>query len=99
KAVAADPTNAKTILAKSPKFRGYFAKDGSYAGRFKAQSRVLNAALAKLPPDLIDTTSPDVTVADLFRIIEVDLPGTNHEHVIGSTTDVKVGALADALTA
>ena len=26
KALAADPQNAKTILAKSPKFRGYFAK-------------------------------------------------------------------------
>ena len=99
KAVAADPKSARTTLAKSPKFRGYFAKTGSYATRFKAQSRVLNAALAKLPPDLIDTTSPDVTVADLFRIIEVDLPGADHEHVIGSTTDVKVGALADALNA
>ena len=99
KALAADPKSARTILAKSPKFRGYFAKGGSYATRFKAQSRVLNAALARLPPDLIDTTSPDVTVADLFRIIEVDLPGTDHEHVIGSTTNVKVGALADALNA
>ena len=99
KALAADPMNAKTILAKSPKFRGYFAKGGAYAARFKAQSRVLNAALAKLPAQWIDTTSSDVTVADLFRIIQVDLPGTDHEHVIGSTTDVKVGALADALAA
>jgi hypothetical protein len=99
KALAADPKNAQTILAKSPKFRGYFAKGHSYAARFKAQSNVLNAALSKLPPEWIDTTSPDVTVADLFRIIEVGLPGTDHEHVIGSTTNVKVGALADALTA
>jgi hypothetical protein len=99
KALAADPKNAKTILAKSPKFRGYFAKDGSYAKRFTTQSKVLNAELAKLPSQWIDTTSSDVTVADLFRIIQVDLPGTGHEHVIGSTTDVKVGALADALTA
>ena len=36
KALAADPQNAKTILAKSPKFRGYFAKDRSYAARFTA---------------------------------------------------------------
>jgi len=99
KELAADPTNAKTILAKSPKFRGYFAKGGAYASRYTAQSKVLNAALAKLPSQWIDTTSPDVSVADLFRIVQVDRPGTDHEHVIGSTSDVKAGALADSLTA
>lgn len=99
KALAADPKNAKAILAASPKFRGYFAKDGAYAKRYKAQTKRLNAALAKIPSQWRDTTSPDVVVPDLFRIIEVDRPGVGHEHIIGSTADVKVGALADALTA
>ena len=29
----------------------------------------------------------------------MSLPGVSHEHLIGDTTNVKVGALADALTA
>jgi len=99
KALTADPKNAKTILAASPKFRGYFAKGGWYASRYTSQAKKLNAALAKLPSQWRDLTAPGVVVPDLFRIIEVDRPGVSHEHLIGSTTDVKVGALADALTA
>ena len=59
----------------------------------------MNATLAKLPSQWRDLTSSDVVVPDLFRIIEVDRPGASHEHVIGDTTNVKIGALADALTA
>ena len=99
KALTADPKNAKAILAASPKFRGYFAKGGWYATRYTTQAKKLNAALAKLPPQWRDLTSSDVVVPDLFRIIEVDRPGVSHEHLIGSTTNVQAGALADALTA
>ena len=59
----------------------------------------MKAALAKLPSQWRDLTSSDVVVPDLFRIIEVDRSGVSHEHLIGDTTNVKVGALADALTA
>ena len=99
KALTADPKNAKAILAASPKFRGYFAKDGAYATRYTTQAKVLKAALAKLPSQWRDLTSSDVVVPDLFRIIQVDRTGVGHEHLIGSTTNVKEGALADALTA
>jgi hypothetical protein len=99
KALTADPKNAKAILAASPKFRGYFAKGGSYASRYIAQSNALNNALRKLAPQWTDTTSAEVVVSDLFRIIEVDRRGVDHEHLIGSTDNVKEGALADALIA
>src|SRR5215469_10895173 len=71
KALTADPKNAKAILAASPKFRGYFAKDGAYATRYTTQAKVLKAALAKLPSQWRDLTSSDVVVPDLFRIIQV----------------------------
>ena len=60
---------------------------------------MLKAALAKLPSQWRALTSSDVVVPDLFRIIQVDRTGVGHEHLIGSTTNVKEGALADALSA
>ncbi|HKD96671.1 MAG TPA: M15 family metallopeptidase [Micromonosporaceae bacterium] len=94
-------------LAASPKFRGYFAKGGYYVNKFDTAATVLKQALDTLDPKWTTLDPGVLAVPDLFRVIEVGLPGVNHEHVIGAVakmdpttkkTDESVGALADALT-
>ena len=104
KAIAADPSKAESLIKASQKFRGYFAKGGFYQGRYVAANERLCEALKKVPDrwSLVDTVDPGGTkVEDLFRIIKVDAPGVDHEHLISGGTGgpAEAGALADALGA
>jgi hypothetical protein len=104
KGIAADPSKAESLIKGSQKFRGYFAKNGAYQGRYVAANEKLCEALKGIPDrwSLVDTVDPGGTKAeDLFRIIKVDAPGVDHEHLISGGTGgpAEAGALADALNA
>jgi hypothetical protein len=101
---AKTPADAQAVIAASPKFRGYYAKSGHYENRYVDQNKQLCKALSNVPKDWAfpdPANAKKVTVADLFRIIEVSDPGVDHEHVIsrGTAGKAEQGALADALRA
>jgi hypothetical protein len=105
-ALDADPANAQQTLAASAKFRGYFAKGGNYVKKYDRAATVVKTALDALDAKWTTLSPGVVAVPDLFRFVQVDRPGVDHEHLIGAVPvkdkvtkkeDESVGALADAL--
>jgi hypothetical protein len=90
---AGRPADAQAAIAASPKLRAYFAKDGHYAKRYEKQNRALGDAISKVPDPWRGPSSAAVTVADLFRFVQVSGEGVDHEHVIsrGTAGNVKDG--------
>ncbi|WP_163568098.1 M15 family metallopeptidase [Fodinicola feengrottensis] len=97
----ARPEDAQAAIAATPKLRAYFAAGGFYVARYQKQNAALGEAIEKVPAPWRDPTSSAVTVADLFRFIEVSAAGVDHEHLIskGTKGGAKNGAVADALRA